>query len=320
MGTSSFSILEIFQLGGPIMWPLLLFSIAAVAIAIERGVYLFYHKLNMDEMTVKVSEYVSEKDFSGASEYLSGLTERHMGSRILLKLIGEKKQGQAFLAYRAERAAELEAVNCIGSLENGFNFLVALGSLSPLTGFLGTVTGMISAFRSIAEATEVNAQIVANGIYEALITTVFGLVIAIIAMVSHSIFSHIVDRFASGVENACSTLIAQIDEMSSDEVKTAVTQENTNKVKVISEPKENVQNAKINSEPKENINIVKPEPKVNTEPVNAAKEPVKKEPESPRKDVRHNTIAADSEIFWETISHNNIKPNSNDTQKNTGDA
>jgi len=212
MGTASFSILELFQLGGPIMWPLLLFSIAAVAIAIERAVYLFYHKLNMDEMTAKTSEYISSNNYSGAAEYLESLTERHMGARILLKLIGEKKQGQAFIVHRAERAAEVEAVNCIGSLENGFNFLVALGSLSPLTGFLGTVTGMISAFRSIAEATEVNAQIVANGIYEALITTVFGLVIAIIAMVAHSIFSHIVDRFSSRIEGSCSALIAQIDE------------------------------------------------------------------------------------------------------------
>jgi biopolymer transport protein ExbB len=103
-------------------------------------------------------------------------------------------------------------MNCINSLENGFNFLTALGSLSPLTGFLGTVSGMIGAFRSIAEATEVNAQIVANGIYEALITTVFGLVIAIIAMIFHSIFSHVVDKFASRVERACSVLIAQLAE------------------------------------------------------------------------------------------------------------
>jgi biopolymer transport protein ExbB len=69
---------------------------------------------------------------------------------------------------------------------------------------------MIGAFRSIAEATEVNAQIVANGIYEALITTVFGLIIAIIAMIFHSLFSHKVDKFAAEIEKTCSDLIAQI--------------------------------------------------------------------------------------------------------------
>jgi biopolymer transport protein ExbB len=69
---------------------------------------------------------------------------------------------------------------------------------------------MIGAFKSIAEATEVNAQIVANGIYEALITTVFGLVIAIIAMVAHSLFTNTVDKFAADVEKTCSDLITEL--------------------------------------------------------------------------------------------------------------
>jgi biopolymer transport protein ExbB len=69
---------------------------------------------------------------------------------------------------------------------------------------------MIGAFKSIAEATEVNAQIVANGIYEALITTVFGLIIAIIAMVSASLLNHSVDNFAAKAEKACSRIILEL--------------------------------------------------------------------------------------------------------------
>jgi len=210
MGTSSFSVLELFNLGGVIMWPLLVFSIVVVAISIERMIYFIYNKLDTDAIEAKVSEFIETKNYSGASEYLSPLTQKHMAARILLSLMEELKAEKKYSERRAERAAETEAIKCINSLESGFNFLTALGSLSPLTGFLGTVTGMIGAFRSIAEATEVNAQIVANGIYEALITTVFGLVIAIIAMVSHSIFSHFVDKFASRVEGACSSLIAHI--------------------------------------------------------------------------------------------------------------
>jgi biopolymer transport protein ExbB len=211
METATFSVLELFNLGGVIMWPLLLFSIAVVAISIERAVYIFYHDLKVDDLAGKVSDYIKSNDYSGACEYLSGLTKRRMGARILLTLLKHAKAGQQFIVHRAERAVETEAKNCINSLENGFNFLTALGSLSPLTGFLGTVSGMIGAFKSIAEATEVNAQIVANGIYEALITTVFGLIIAIIAMVAHSILSHIVDKFAARVEGVCSDLIAQLE-------------------------------------------------------------------------------------------------------------
>jgi len=214
MNTSSIPLLELFKLGGVIMWPLLFFSVAVVAISIDRIIFLLYHNLRIDDLAEKVSGYVEKRDYESAAEYLSALTKRHMGARILLKLVQQLQQhsklGNDFSEYRAERACETEAMNCINSLENGFNFLTALGSISPLTGFLGTVTGMISAFRSIAHAAEINAQIVASGIYEALITTVFGLVISIVAMIFHSIFCHIVDKFAARAEGACSGLIAQL--------------------------------------------------------------------------------------------------------------
>jgi len=210
MENSSFSLLELFKLGGILMWPLLFFSIAVIALSMERAVYLLYHNLRIDNLSVKISQYIKTGDYSGAVEYLTPLTRRRMAARVLLALITCSKSEAGFSENMTEKAAETEAMNCINSLENGFNFLTALGSLAPLTGFLGTVMGMIGAFRSIAEATEVNAQIVANGIYEALITTVFGLMIAIIAMVSHSIFSHIVEKFAARVEGCCSNLIVEI--------------------------------------------------------------------------------------------------------------
>jgi len=210
--TVSFSLLELFKLGGTAMWPLAAFSVATLAIGFERLFYLSYHNLRMGVLDSKVSEYIKNRDYQGAADYLTPLTKRAMGARILLALVkrATPAQGKPFSERNAERAVETEAMVCINSLESGFNFLVALGSLSPLTGFLGTVSGMIGAFRSIAEATEVNAQIVANGIYEALITTVFGLIIAIVAMVFHSIFTHIVDKFAAEVEKTCSDLIAEI--------------------------------------------------------------------------------------------------------------
>jgi biopolymer transport protein ExbB len=205
-GTSTFSMLELFQMGGVFMWPLLFFSVATVAIALERTFYLLYHNLRLDDLKERVRGYIRDGKTGEAREYLSALTKRRMGARILLTLVNKRGLSE----NRLEKAVEAEALGCVNSLENGFNFLTALGSLSPLTGFLGTVSGMIGAFKSIAEAVDVNAQIVANGIYEALITTVFGLIIAIIAMVAHSLFSHVVDKFAVDVEKTCSDLITEI--------------------------------------------------------------------------------------------------------------
>jgi len=211
-GSSSFTLLEMFKLGGIFMWPLLAFSIATITIGLERTIYFIYHKLRIDDLGLKVSEFLAVRDYKGAEEYLSPLTKRRIGARVLLALVKRAGQEKTVSEHHLERAVETEAMVCVNSLENGFNFLVALGSLSPLTGFLGTVSGMIGAFKSIAEATEVNAQIVANGIYEALITTVCGLVIAIIAMIFHSVFTHLVDKFTGDVEKTCSDLIAEIAE------------------------------------------------------------------------------------------------------------
>jgi biopolymer transport protein ExbB len=200
------------------MWPLTAFSIVAIAISLERIIYLIYHNLRIDDLGAQVAQLVADNDYKGAAEYLSGQSQRRMGARILSALVKRASPEKgAFNEHLTEKAVEIEATDCINSLEKGFNFLVAMGSLGPLTGFLGTVTGMIGAFRSIAEATEVNAQIVAGGIYEALVTTVYGLIVAIIAMVSHSILSSIVDRFTSNVEGTCSVLIANIADIRSSE-------------------------------------------------------------------------------------------------------
>jgi len=212
--TAAFTLLELFRLGGITMWPLTVYSIATIAIGLERIIYLSYHNLQIDDMGGKVSRMLAEGDYNGAAEYLSPQTKRRMGARVLLALVNRSrdviKAPGGFSEKPVERAAASEATVCLNSLENGFNFLVALGSIAPLTGFLGTVTGMIGAFRAIAEATEVNAQVVAGGINEALITTVYGLIVAIFAMVFHTIFSHIVDKFAGRVEKNCSDLIAEI--------------------------------------------------------------------------------------------------------------
>jgi biopolymer transport protein ExbB len=201
-----FSLLELFKLGGVFMWPLLVFSVAATAIIIDRVAILFYHKLRIDKIAPKVLDCAEKGVIGDAAPFLEKLTGRSMGARVLLSLVRHAALPEA----RLEKTTENEAQNCINSLEAGFNFLTAIGSLAPLTGFLGTVSGMIGAFRSIAEATEVNAQIVANGIYEALITTVFGLIIAIIAMSAHYLLTSVVDRFAIRTEKACSDIITAL--------------------------------------------------------------------------------------------------------------
>ncbi len=203
---NGFSLIELFNLGGPFMWVLLAFSVATLGIVIERCVYLSWHNCKARPISDKVKEFLRQGKQADAVEFLKGCQRNQTIASILLALLENAKYGE----NRMERAAESEAQERLRRMENGFNYLTALSSLAPLTGFLGTVSGMIGAFRSIAEATDVNAQLVAGGIYEALITTVFGLIIAITALVAYNLLIQRVDSFSAEASKAIDDLIPEL--------------------------------------------------------------------------------------------------------------
>ena len=197
---------ELLKLGGWAVWPLLVFSVATVALIIERTVYIFFHNLKVKNIKQTVLEMIEQSDFNGAIDYCAATENRIISTKIFLAGLRVRHLGE----HRIEKAMELEASKRISGLENGFDLLIAIGSIAPITGFLGTVSGMIGAFQSIATAENVNAQLVAGGIFEALITTAFGLIIAIAAISVYNIFAHIVDNFSKQLEEAGGEMITQI--------------------------------------------------------------------------------------------------------------
>jgi biopolymer transport protein ExbB len=203
---NEWSLIGLFELGGVFMWPLLAFSVATLALVVERIVYLFWHNMRVADMKNEVIGLIEEGKIDEAINGLRAQPRKNTSASILLAVAQSADRGET----RMEKAAEAEAQERIRRCENGFNYLTALASLSPLTGFLGTVSGMIGAFKSIASATEVNAQLVANGIYEALITTVFGLIIAIVALSAYNILVQRVDTFAAEVTKAVSDMVSAI--------------------------------------------------------------------------------------------------------------
>ncbi len=203
---NGWSLIELFKLGGVFMWPLLAFSIATVALTVERMVYLLYHNMKVADLRNRTLSLVREGNIDAAAAELASQPRKNTSASILLAVVVNADHGET----RMEKAAEAEAQERVRRCENGFTYLTALASLSPLTGFLGTVSGMIGAFKSIASAAEVNAQLVANGIYEALITTVFGLVIAIVALVAYNLMIQRVDTFAAEITKAVSDTISAI--------------------------------------------------------------------------------------------------------------
>ena len=107
---------------------------------------------------------------------------------LVFVLVVERIVTFALATKHKEKLSEAKAYHVLSLLD-------LIASIAPVLGFLGTVTGMISAVRAISQAETVRLQVVASGLYEALYTTAFGLIISVIA----AVFSHVLGLWADSL-------------------------------------------------------------------------------------------------------------------------
>ncbi len=193
--------------GGNFMHALLLASIIGVVFIIERLVTLSRARVNIRKLMSDVLSAIRSEGVDGAMR----VCERTRGPIAAVLHSGLLRAGRGPDAVK-------EAIETAGSIETSFleRGLVAIATVAqvaPLLGFLGTVSGMISAFAAIAAAEQVSAKVVASGIEEALITTATGLIIAIPASIGHSFFVSQIDRFVLEMEEASAELVNELIEM-----------------------------------------------------------------------------------------------------------
>ena len=165
--------LEIFVKGGPVMWPLLLCSIIALAVIIERAWFLHRARMNIAEFMERINAALASNQLAEATR----ICEEYRGPLSSIFLAALKKHRRS--REEIEKAIESSAGVEVAKMERNLVILATMGKMAPLLGFYGTVTGMIGAFESIAKAGMGDPGVVAGGIAEALITTAAGLTIAI---------------------------------------------------------------------------------------------------------------------------------------------
>lgn len=165
---------QIFSSGGPIMYPLLLCSLMAITVIIERLWYFLSLHGDFDEMRRIVFRMMEKEAPLEAIQYLQKLNQpaARMLQAGLLYFGKDRKQVENSL----KEAGEIE----IKKMERGLGILDVIITASPLLGLLGTVLGIISSFNVLAASQGLpSAAALSQGIAEALITTAFGLMIAI---------------------------------------------------------------------------------------------------------------------------------------------
>lgn len=195
---------EFMQQGGPIMWPILLCSVFAFAIVIERLVSLQREQIDTKTFMEQIARSLKRNKIMEAIE----LCDRTTGPIAKILKAGILKHDRPRQEVR--EAIEDAAIHEVPRLERNLPVLATIAHVSPLLGLLGTVTGMVEAFQVIqakaSSVNPVNPGDLAGGIWEALLTTVFGLCVAIPTFVTYNYLVSRVDGFVLDMERSATDL------------------------------------------------------------------------------------------------------------------
>jgi len=188
--------------GGPgFMGIVLICLILGLAIAIERIIYLNLATTNTQKLTSGVEEALASGGVKAAKE-LCRDTKGPVAS-IFYQGLDRANEG----VESAEKAVVAYGGVQMGQLEKNVSWISLFIALAPMLGFMGTVIGMIQAFDKIEAAGDMQPSLVAGGIKVALLTTVFGLIVAIILQIFYNYIIAKIDSIVNDMEDASITLI-----------------------------------------------------------------------------------------------------------------
>jgi biopolymer transport protein ExbB len=199
---------EYFIQGGIFMWPLLFFSLLALTIIIERVIVFHKAKINVNEFLTKVRKALLVN--RNVKEAIK-VCEQYRGPVASVVKAGLLRYGHD--REDIEKTIENAALYELDRLEKRLGGLATTANVAPMLGFLGTVSGMIKSFGTLATSGLSNPGAVAAGISEALITTAAGLIIAIPAQLAYNWFTTKVTRFVRDIETASNMLMETFIEM-----------------------------------------------------------------------------------------------------------
>lgn len=190
--------------GGPIGWLIIALSVAMVAIIIENMVTLQRDKLVPPEVIAELEQLFEEGNYEEAMNVCD--STRNFVTNVLGVSLAKMQDGYESMVSAAESAIVEESTR----LTHKTTWLNLIGQIGPMLGLFGTVVGMVVAFTEIAFAPTVNAQMLAKGIYTALVTTVWGLIVAMPALSFYFIIRNRVQRLTLELSGVAAELVERL--------------------------------------------------------------------------------------------------------------
>jgi len=198
--------LEFLAKGGVLVGPILLCSVLALAIFIERMIRFSLMRSRGAGLADKIIRILRTGDAKAAHE--KAINSNSPMGRVLAQAIRFRKRDRETLETVIVHATEEE----VRSLSSYLQALATIGNIAPLLGLLGTVLGMIKAFMVIQQmGGKVNAAVLAGGIWEAMLTTALGLAVALPTMVAHSYLFSRVDKYEARLNAGAVRFITELE-------------------------------------------------------------------------------------------------------------
>lgn len=189
------SVWDLTMAGGWLMIPLALLAIVSIYIFFERF-FAINHANRQDKSFMdRIKEYIHRGEVDQALKLCQDTNTPY--SRMIEKGVTRIGRPMNDVLVAIENVGNME----VAKLEKGFNWLATTAAGAPMIGFLGTVTGMVQAFFQLASAGQnSNVTILASGIYEALVTTVGGLIVGILALFAYNYLTSRVNKVMNKLE------------------------------------------------------------------------------------------------------------------------
>ncbi|MDP8228920.1 MAG: MotA/TolQ/ExbB proton channel family protein [Candidatus Electryoneaceae bacterium] len=201
---------DYFIKGGNFMWPILFALIIGIMFSLERFWTLTRATINARKFTKKVKDALD----TGGTDKAIDVCQNTRGPIANVVQAGLIRAGRGIEAV--EKAIMSSGTIEMAFLERNLVWLATVVSLAPMLGFLGTVSGMVGAFDSIAKADDISPALVAGGISEALLTTMFGLIVAIIVQFTHNFFVARIDKIVADMEESTQEFVDMLVDREED--------------------------------------------------------------------------------------------------------
>ena len=196
--------LHYLEVGGPILWVLVIISIGAFAVVLERIVFFARNEKNVGStFKDEILSLVASKKLDEAIALCD--TKKSCVASAVKKFLQKAPKGIDVQDY--EFILKEITIKETSPYESRLNLLASVISISPMLGLLGTVTGMIRAFTNISKYGAGDAAIVADGIAEALLTTAAGLMIAIPVIVVYNYLNRRLEKMENEIDDVVTNII-----------------------------------------------------------------------------------------------------------------